>query len=975
MDSTTKIYEDERIKYVCKLPEINTSDKFLILRTAKDNLAYYWWKYIREIHQMAVNNQAGFKKLRDEFRKAHNRPLNDYQTSLKEMLGLGGALKVISLIDNKKFAPLYNVSLKPVAQMDYTDLVNIYFEEDNGGVHSRRRSTVGKFFIYLWQEGKIMLPLERAKGQQRNRSWNTISRRADISRQFEEWIMQKNLDIGQAKLRVTTFNAIVSSTGWHDIKEISASSLDEMQKHIYELLDSDQHIPKPYLRTINDFRRFLILNGRMDVAPPMEVSKIKRDRVIQKDKHGNIIHFFDDVDLEAYPNLTELVSHGDGYAKMLSIGGLAQQSILRYLIEARNFLDLLMEEYPEEEINIDLLEKLFDPSYDRCLLNIYENGHSKKYAVQKLLKVVRFLVYCEMFTEKMRKNVPKLPKEIKLEPYRDAMPAEMVRHILDILKNRPPRSYTRWDKDRADTSWWGHEEYPIFPLMLMFHYYIPLRGNQIRYLCRKNSFVFNEEGKIDKFVINTDKNVNRKYLQEIPCVWDDLQIFVPFLKWHKEYFPNLPPIKYQDDDNAPWEEIEPLMILPDNFKPVSNNTHYQYHKKVLCVYQLEVMQQAEAEGRDDYPVVAWTKSGAPFFKSAEEIDKATVAQMRDIEIMYDIHSLRVTGATRYLESGVGFTTVMELTGHMSVETLSRIYIRLTRKEKETKLRSAVDQIYFGDKSTLVESSKDLIRGELTRAYHQGEETLNNTLSDNRLFSMHRKITTSGTKASTEAEKGMSILQKKHPTSWMPMIHGICPAVKCPEGRENKCSLCPYLITGSLFVEGVTHQLNRAFAEFQRNSIRLKKEEENGYKNHALSEELETKLEEMIGWQEILKRIENDMLESGEHSQTEESEEKAIVEKAKSIFGMETEATDLVYLKNAYDAQLMGVEQDIFGLKSLTILAIKVAVKAGETERVAELTEDETKAIDMLMQCYKGESTGTKLVNSFMSSIGMLPKPK
>lgn len=64
-----------------------------------------------------------------------------------------------------------------------------------------------------------------------------------------------------------------------------------------------------------------------------------------------------------------------------------------------------------------------------------------------------------------------------------------------------------------------------------------------------------------------------------------------------------------------------------------------------------------------------------------------------------------------------------------------------------------------------------------------------------------------------------------------------------------------------------------------------------------------------------------MLESGEHSQTEESEEKAIVEKAKSIFGMETEATDLVYLKNAYDAQLMGVEQDIFGLKSLTILAI------------------------------------------------------
>ena len=49
-----------------------------------------------------------------------------------------------------------------------------------------------------------------------------------------------------------------------------------------------------------------------------------------------------------------------------------------------------------------------------------------------------------------------------------------------------------------------------------FGYYIPVRGEQVRNLCREKSFII-ENGRVEKIIINTDKNVNRKNYQELPC--------------------------------------------------------------------------------------------------------------------------------------------------------------------------------------------------------------------------------------------------------------------------------------------------------------------------------------------------------------------------------------------------------------------------------------------------------------------------
>ncbi len=62
-------------------------------------------------------------------------------------------------------------------------------------------------------------------------------------------------------------------------------------------------------------------------------------------------------------------------------------------------------------------------------------------------------------------------------------------------------------------------------------------------------------------------------------------IFSTFLKWHKEYYKNIPKIKYHNDVNSPWEDIEPLFNTPQHLEPISQASHYNYHKKILCQYQ------------------------------------------------------------------------------------------------------------------------------------------------------------------------------------------------------------------------------------------------------------------------------------------------------------------------------------------------------------------------------------------------------
>ena len=961
-----------KINYVENLPTVNTSENFIIIEELQDYITEDWRSFISVLVGYAKRKDEDFVHLSSTLFKNGNQDIDIFNLPVlaSTMLGTGGHFKVIEAYDT-----LCSVEDIPQAHKTYEDFIEIYENMVNTIAHKNNKyetvikSVVDKFLAYQWQKGRLLYPMYVGSGKHhRHKSWHIFANGNEISREFQQWVEVDDRNNNQAKIRKNNLNILLTSTKWKKTHKIQEADLMAVQKRIIEN-KSALKIGK-YLRVVNDFRLFLISKGNTKIKSPIEVIKTLK-KPFKKDKNGNLIEFFDFVDTETYPNLSSLVDSANSYSKRLSADGLGVSSIKLGMNMAKKFLLYLIEYYPTSKINIQLIEEIFHPDTPDNILDVMSQNHKngRDSAIPILHAIAKFLVHAELHSPKVKKYIPVQRKKTGLEPYRSAMSVEMVRHILDILKNRPPKSNTKWSKTKVDSSWWGKDEYPIFPLMLLFHYYIPLRGNQVRHLCRSASFIM-KNGTLDKIIVNTDKNVNRKFLQEIPCVWDDLQIFVPFLKWHKEYFPNIQKIQYQDDNNSPWEDIEPLFVLPQTLKPISNITHFTYHKKVLCQYQLEVEQQARERGDTNFPTVAWSKTGKPFFTSIEELNQANTHRMRDIEVSYDIHSLRVTGATRYLESGVGYATVMMLTGHISVETLTQIYIRLTRKEMEVKLSSAVANIYFGEKEDLIENTSNFIKGELTPAYELGKDSLEASIADNKLFSLHRKASFNETEGSKKLELGTDIAIDKHPISWIPMIHGICPAVKCPEGRENKCSLCPYLITGKLFMNGVVHRFNRAFVDFQRNSLILEEESKKNYVNHSLAEGLETQLEELLGWKEILNKIDRTLQDNDEDS-TNSNE---IVALDKSAFEPKSVDTTLAYLKNAYDAELIGVEQDRYALKALTIKAIQMVIKEGKTKQIEEILEDETKAIDMLMQHYTAtQKVDYHKADNFIESIKTLPK--
>jgi len=952
----------QNFKFIETLSINNNENCILVLKSAQKTFAYDWLSYANNIIEISKKHKNILKTFRLHLRDSKS--ILGIGGLAKTYLGVGGNFSVIDiqLIDN---------SIQAVPLMGYEELANIYYADVDKVIRGISiKAVIDKFFIYQWTKGKLLFPPARMSPHfQRTKDWNIFVGDNEILHGFRDWTNKRSASM-TSTLRQRFILSIVLSTQWKTFDDIDDKQLSMVQKNLKEKGGGKRGSPYNSVTVLNEFRKYLIDIGMENIRSG---GNIRNENLgIEYDDEGRRMNRFAWIDLEEHPNLTYIKEQADEFITSIENSGLSIVSIDAYSKAVNHLVRYLIEYYMGAKVTIELINEAFSlsPKMNENLFTYLKRISTESSSYGILNKIATFLFYAELLSVKAKKNIPKSKKKIKLHPYRNAMPREMVADLVDIVKNRPPNSTTKWDKGAADISWWEFDVYPVFPIMTLMMLFIPLRGEQIRSLCRVNSLILNNKGQIETIVVNTDKNVNRSYLQEIPCVWDDLQILVPFLNWHKEYYKNLPKVIYHNDPNSPWEKIEPLMTLPHTLKPMDRKTHFVYHKKVMCKYQLEKILEAKEKGGEEYPVVAWRKDKKPFFKTFEEIDKASATMIGKIDVMYDIHSFRVTGATRYLEAGIGLKMVMELTGHQSANMLMQIYIRLTTEEKKTKLRSAVDKIFFGDKKTLVQSGNDLIKGELTQAFINGEDELQDTFEANGLRSIHTKSPFPATEG--EYQLGTDIAMTKHPSSWKAMIFGLCPCVKCPIGRENKCSMCPYLITGKLFIEGITHQSNRDLIDFQRLSVEMQEEESKGYSTHAKTEELETKLEEILGWRNILETIES------QDDQLDKEKSKDLVdfnEQSSKLFGTEIIATDLAYLHHAYSANLMGVEKDQLGMKILTIAAMKLAISQNDKDTFDLVSSDENKMIDTLMSYYNKNHTLEDTSKEFITSVLSLPKPK
>lgn len=938
----------KNIKYVDMFPMINTSSDFLILKSIKNDIALFWYEFIEKVIMFSMMDNEHFKAIKDAF--ANDMKIHDLKRSYaRNMLGIGSKLCVIDIIykDGK-------TEYKPLKSFE--EIVEIYFDENE---EISVKATIDRFFVFLWNKNLLQYPIiNNTRKYYRPENWSLFIDDSEVV----NFIKKRYLEIENYSLKEYGLNAmlgIASSTNWKELADIKDEDIFNIEKLVQEQVNLNKKKQNYTLRVLNDIRLTLIDNGRTDISKPKTS--------IQSRKNYDKIRKFNTIDIEEFPNLKFLKEKALGYYDVLENDGLAVGTIRGELSAVVVFINYIMNYYPDRTINEKTIEEMFEPSNE---INIH-TVLSEKYKMAKatLNKIIKFLVHCELFTIKAKSNTPRGKRKVSRQNYRSAMPKEMIKHIVEIIKDRPPLLKTKWDRNKADTSWWKHEVYPIYPLMMLFGYFIPVRGEQVRNLCREKSFLINN-GKIEKIFINTDKNVNRKSYQEVPCVWEDLQIFTSFLKWHKEYYKNIPMIKYHNDINSPWEDIEPLFNTPQHLEPISHASHYNYHKKILCQYQLEIIEQAKNENLKNYPIVAWAKKGKEFFKTVEELNRCSTSRLNDIEIMYDLHSLRVTGATRYLESGLGINLVMQLTGHTTPDTLLRVYVNLNLDEKKEKLKSAIEDIYFGNPKEHIKNTSDLIRGEFVKAYENDKDNLKKILSKNDLFSLQKSLPEN----STHTEYVLGDEVNNHPSTWLPMIHGICPAVKCPNGREDRCSLCPYLITGKLFINGITLKANNALAKFQRDSLLKEEENKKGYKNSALAQSLEMQLEEIIGWWEIINKIDSNLYP--DKSKNKESENIHSLSKKitkKSAFIYESSKTELAYLENAYEARLYGVEHDRMGLKMLTIKAIKIANENKDNAMVNKLVNDEKSSIDYLMNYYVNKEIEDKSFKRFIENINYKPQ--
>ena len=912
---------------------VNFNNSFIIVERILNSFVYDWIRFaIKELMSKQIKTDKRLKKDLELFQsgKINIFEINDY---LKEIIMLSGDYRIADFDEEGNFK----------IRLNYLDLINILLSEEKIKTKTgySLKHLIDRFFIEQWAKGNLLYPLILNNKRSFQRKFD-----------FEKFLKEYNIPIFKALYKYAELydkfiffkNAfyILLSTNWKYSSDVKNEDILRIKENI-ENSNINSTQKKYYKNSLNFIVYALIESGRVDLKTPYEFT----NELFPKE-----LLFYKKVEElgEKCPNFYPLKKDFIEYIAYLDIKEqLAKSTIAIKRSHLITFIDYLI----EKKCNCTLLQKTFDNMFnftkDDNLINYITNLKGKR--SNSILKdIAVFLGYAGYLSPYIKKMLPKERKKIKETP-RLPFSAEMMRDLADILINRPPFEPTKWSKEKADISWWKHDVYPVLPIMILLHLYIPVRGSQIRNLCRENSFLLNDKGKIEKIVINTDKNRNRDYLQEIPFVFGGLEIFNDFLKWHKAYYPNLP--LYEYDKNSPFNKIEPLFIQPLSLKPVDKKIHLIYLKRVLVQYRIELTKRENKNIHFIYLTEEGKKKlNKEFFESVEELNNSTNEFIDNyVKTIYDIHTFRVTGVTRYLEAGLPINVVMMLTGHTNPNIMLNVYNKLTNENKKELLKSAEFKIMFDNSAKLKENTEEFIKKEILPHYDENNsDKLKSILAKNNLFTQEVK---KGSK-STAKINSIEDIVKISPFNWIPVAGGICPGVVCPDGREKKCSLCPYFITGIYFIDGIIFRANNAVLNFYQ-----KVEEYNLSKDKSKVDDLEILMEEIYGWYEILSKF---------HLDKNEIQKSNLPVKNQNLTGITKIPAVLAYLENYYNAKMLNTSPNIYGIKVLTIKAMKLVLQ-DKNKDIQDIINDENKAVDYIMNYYQNIKHSPKLLTDFLRKIG------
>jgi integrase len=882
--------EDVAVEYVSKLPRINIENKILVLEEYKDQLKNLQKEFVVYFYKhKTYNPKSGSEKVLKNFEQ------NFYK--INSFKWLFGILKEKTICSN----------LREYSMLRFTSFVRLflYWLKDrevllwsiNIGDYITRTGEATNYKIFF-QKNIIR---DMFNYNQKNK--NFLPRTALGIYLFIS--INETLDVSEQDIEII-HNELIK---WN------VYDLEKIQK-MTVLFRKFVSFYNPKIRTVFQYRKDI--------------------------RDANKKSFFDFI-YQSKNNQEEFTKISQDVVRYLKkkekIDKVVKETIGEKLSYLKRFLSFL-EDRNDFKYTNKYLKKIFDyPDSENTYQGFIENDKQLSFETKHsiLHTVFEFIHAIGKGIVFPKINLPKGYKRGNSGYSRKVLPDREFDIIFNILVNNPPKSPVYWHKNRADISWWKFDVYPALPLMIYLQLLLPLRGAQIRNLDKERFLIKDEKGRNKAFYVNTDKNKNRKTKFVIPNLLEkEFDIFSLYIKWHEEYFPNPRLYRYNDEKNTQHIEFIPLFISRNETTPIKAEAHMTYWKRVLCAAQIELNKE---DGANQILAYMIDKNKA-FFKNRDELDAVDDLYIKtNIKINYDIHSLRKTGATRYIKMGFPIKLVQKLTGHEGINTLLNIYVELDQE-------NTVEEIKKKGVNNFLKSSKDAQKDILNKLQNINF-TNKKELEKYDLYFSNR--------ISTDKNKKTDYLTP--PIEWKIFNYGLCTSLKCPIGLENKCSLCPYFATGFKFAKGIALQTEIKYMKMVWISNTIVENRKKGFnhENSALRQELKVITEEFMGWLDIADSIKLSTKKSDTENknlpitQNETVTNLSVSDMFQYSTSSELEGYSIIYLKS----KLMEYADNDTSrmVDKMSNIILKKAIAGGYEKKVMELLDDKEKLIDWYLSIH------------------------
>lgn len=816
--------EHEPIQYVEKLPNHNDMDSFIVHQSLEQNLSLHWQSYIIQyLRDLATKRKIIKQDLLDEL----------------------GNLKIDT--EQKKIIFLQHKSLhiKDLSIEDIIDLTHLDTKSSDKSYQIHRQNMYIGFLCYLHSLQLVLFPMKDI---------SEIYYAKKKAQSELQMFLEKN-DIYNAFIQAENENRF----GYNDLKKkrmlffllytfSSKITIKAIHENMFKMFDI--YNPKDY----GVIQRILNTLGATLPIRKNSLKYIKEYyRYIKNKKFKLLIDIFDKY-MERKIAFKDTHTPAQFYKNSSSI--------------FTAFLKFLEEEHPSLEINKRTLPQIFN--YPDSSLLTYQEYLEKQLTkdgkpLSDSTKGTRMYPLVEVFSATdgygnvLNKNkVPNYGSNNSSGSSRNPInDEEVIFKIDEIVTKRPPKSdYFRNHIVSIDTSWWKHMDSvrPFEPMIIKLHLRIPVRGATLRLIDRDSLLVMNHKNEIKGFQFKSDKNKNRRTPFIVPNIWkNDLKFLLPLIEYNKHYFPNLQ--RFYPDDTTLKEGIMPLFPNDDGMAAYKNTQHLNYWTKVLLQAEIEFMNEGE-------PRSLVQPTTIPIPKTVEEMEKLSQEELKTFKRKYDLHTLRHTGISRYINAGMPLELVRLLSGHSGFNTILTIYYHVNH-EKLIQDWTEKHDIDFTNELDMHTASTLIIKKKIVEDIgSDNPENVLNFLESDYFFNLENR--------SIEEHKDITLekIAKTDPVFWRKAANGcgICTKSHCPDIFGGRCSLCPYFVSNYLYLEEIGLEAQLSMGRVRKFSTLMIKNRGKGenYKNAELKQRLLLEIENFIGWTEVLALANtsyNDMLEN------------------------------------------------------------------------------------------------------------------